>query len=121
MTVAYKSTRIPLKFSWSTLVQGRDTYIADNGKLKNAFSNYVETTYTLYDEESWSLGAYVGGAFSFRSEAHFYGGHPNVTNFGFVYDRNLRVLQSYDLPVSATVSWNPEQQYGSVQIAVNLF
>jgi hypothetical protein len=121
VSLGYEFSKIPLKFSWSTLVQGRDTYVTNDGDVKNAFSNYVEIAYTILDKKDWSLGAYVGGAFSFRNEAHFYGEHPNLTNIGLIYNKDVKVSKNFELPVSAMAMWNPEQQYGAIQVAVNFF
>lgn len=121
VTVAYELSKIPLKFSWSTLVQGRDTFTDDNAEVKNAFSNYVEIAYRVIEKENWSLGVYAGGAFSFRNEAHFYGDDPNFTNIGLIYNKDVKVLKDFSLPVSAMAMWNPEQEYGAIQVAVNFF
>lgn len=121
VTASYTFVKIPLKFSWSTLVQGRDLYVANDAEVKNAFSNYIELSYTILEQEDWSLGAYAGGAFSFLNEAHFYGDKPNFTNVGFIYNKNVKVLNEFRLPVSATAMWNPEQEYGAIQVAVTFF
>ncbi|WP_026752777.1 hypothetical protein [Sediminibacter sp. Hel_I_10] len=121
VTVGYQFQNVPLKLSWSTIVQGRDTYVNSSGELRNAFSNYVEASYKLIVKKDWSLSAYVGGAFSFQSESHFYGDNPNVTNLGLIYAKQVHVLKKFILPVSATAMWNPEQDYGAIQVAVTLF
>ncbi|MFI2744618.1 hypothetical protein ACG2LH_17925 [Zhouia sp. PK063] len=121
VTLAYQFKPIPLKLSWSTIVLGRDFYTNDAGELKQAFSNYVEASYTFLQKQDWSLGAFVGGVFSFTNEANFYGDHTNFTNIGFVYNKNVKVLKDYSLPFSATAMWNPEKDYGALQVAVNLF
>ena len=121
VTLGYKFKPVPLKLSWSTIVQGRDTYATDSGELRNAFSNYVEASYGLVQKKDWSLSAFVGGAFSFESEAHFYGDHPNVTNLGLIYAKEVTVLKKFTLPFAATAMWNPEQEYGAIEVAVTLF
>ncbi|HIB36610.1 hypothetical protein [Mesonia sp.] len=120
VSLSYSFKKTPLKVSWATIVQGRDTYVDDNGELKNAFSNYVEASYIILDKEDWSLAGFVGGAFSFLSDANFYGDHSTINNVGVIYNRDLKILE-YTLPVSATASWNPLQEYGAIQVAVNLF
>ena len=121
VTVGYEFDQLPLKLSWSTLVQGRDTYVNSAGQLRNAFSNYVEASYTVLEKKDWSLSLYAGGAFSFASEAHFYGDKPNFTNLGVVYAKEINVFNSYIIPASATAMWNPEQEYGAIQVALTLF
>lgn len=120
--LGYQFQQIPLKVSWSTIVQGRDTYTNDDGELKNAYSNYVEASYVVLDKNNWSLSLLAGGAFSFAStDAHFYGDDPGLTNLGVIYNRDLNIFDKYTLPVSATASWNPVQDYGAIQVAFNLF
>ncbi|GLB51776.1 hypothetical protein NBRC110019_08150 [Neptunitalea chrysea] len=124
VTLAHQFQKIPLKLSWSTIIQGRDTYMDENGELKNAFSNYVEASYTLRKETNWSLSAFVGGVFSFANdidESNFYGDKSSINNVGLVYNRDLNILDKVTLPVSATAMWNPLQKYGAMQVAVNLF
>lgn len=121
VSVAYAFQKIPLKISWSTIVLGRDTYTDDDGELKNAFSNYVELSYILKKEANWSLGAFVGGAFSFASDSNFYGDKSSLNNVGIIYNRDLNVFDKITIPVSGTAMWNPLQKYGAIQVAVNLF
>lgn len=122
VTLAYQFQKVPLKLSWSTIVQGRDTFINDDGQLRNAYSNYVEASYVILDKSNWSLSGLVGGSWSFApQEAHFYGDEPGITNVGFIYNRDLNIFDKFTLPVSATASWNPVQDYGAIQVAFNLF
>lgn len=121
LTAAYTFKGIPLKLSWSTILLGRDTYTNDAGELKNAFSNYVEASYVLTKKDNWSLSAFAGAAFSFISDTNFYGDKSTFNNVGFIYNRDLNVLDKVTIPVSATAMWNPLQKYGAMQIAVNLF
>ncbi|WP_167596096.1 hypothetical protein [Leeuwenhoekiella sp. ZYFB001] len=121
VTLGYEFKPIPLKLSWSTIVQGRDTYVASDGELKNAFSNYVEVSYGLIQKKDWSISAFVGGAFSFENEAHFYGDKPNLTNIGLIYAREVPVLKKFTIPMAATAMWNPEQEYGAIEVAITLF
>ena len=121
VTLGYQFKSVPLKLSWSTIVQGRDTYVTDSGNLRNAFSNYVEASYKLIQEKDWSISAFAGGAFSFKSESHFYGDKPNVTNLGVIYTKEVTVLKKFSLPFAATAMWNPEQEYGAIEVAVTLF
>ncbi|MCL6219726.1 hypothetical protein [Zunongwangia pacifica] len=120
--LAYQFQKVPLKLSWSTIVQGRDTYLNDDGQLRNAYSNYVEASYVILNESNWSLSGLVGGSWSFApQDAHFYGDEAGITNIGVIYNRELNVFDKFTLPVSATASWNPVQDYGAIQVAFNLF
>ncbi|SFU75119.1 hypothetical protein SAMN05216480_11934 [Pustulibacterium marinum] len=123
VSAAYTFKKIPLKLSWATIVLGRDFYENDNGELKNSFSHYVEGSYILTQKENWSLGVYAGFAFSATSDddTNFYGPKSGFNNIGVVYNRDLNVFDKITIPVSATAMWNTIQDYGAIQVAVNLF
>jgi hypothetical protein len=121
VSITHRLEQTPLQFSWSTIVQGRDTYINSNGDLRNAFTNYVEASYSIADGKNWNLSAYVGAAFSFVSDANFYGDETGFNNFGLSYTKDLKILDKYTIPLAATVMWNNLQDYGALQIAVDLF
>lgn len=121
VSVTYKLQPIPLQITWNTIVQGRDTYVNSNGELRNAFTNYVEASYIIADGKDWSLSAYVGASFSFVSDAHFYGNETGFNNIGLTYAKALNVLDTYTIPVTATAMWNSLQEYGALQVAVDVF
>jgi len=118
-TLSYQATP-SLGFKWGTIVLGRDTYTNPAGKIRNAFSNYAEADYRFFHHETINVHLFVGGAFSFVQKAHFYGSKPGIVNLGFKISNIFQVLE-YDLPVAATAMWNPEQQYGAMQLSVNIF
>lgn len=121
ITVGYQfQQNFPLSLSWSTIVQGRDTYINSAGVRKNAYSNYVALDYRLWKQENADLHLFVGGAFAFGRDEHFYGNKPNIVNTGLTFNRDL-VVFNYHLPTSATVMFNPEHKYGAIQLAINVF
>lgn len=118
-TLTYQATD-RLGLVWSTIVLGRDTFVDNNGEVKNAFSNYAEMNYAFIQDENLDLTAFVGGGFSFLNEAHFYGSTPNIVNVGLSASRAVELLGSL-VPVSATAMWNPEQKYGAMQLSIGLF
>lgn len=121
VSITYAFENFPLQTSWSTIVQGRDTYENSNGDLRNAFTNYLEASYIVADGKDWSLSLYIGAAFSLVSDSHFYGVKTGFNNYGATYSKSLKVFDKYSIPVSATAMWNNLQDYGALQVAVNLF
>ena len=121
LTAAYAFKNIPLSMSWSTILIGRDTYITDTGKHKNAFTNYLQLQGTVYKRKHSSLSLFVAAAFSFVSKDYHFYGDEFLNSFGVIYQKDVKVLNSFYLPVSATAMWNPDQEYGAIQLAVNLF
>jgi hypothetical protein len=73
------------------------------------------------DGKDWNLSVYGGAAFSFVSDAHFYGDETGFNNFGLTYTKDLKILDKYTLPVATTAMWNNLQDYGALQVAVDLF
>ncbi|SHE58089.1 hypothetical protein [Pedobacter caeni] len=120
--IAYKfDFKLPLTLSWNTIVAGRDTYVKNNGKLGNAYSNYVQLDQVLWqDEENSNLHVFAGGGFAFGREQNFYGNRPNVVNAGLTYNKDL-LLFKYRLPVSATAMFNPERKIGTLQLVASIF
>jgi hypothetical protein len=118
-TLSYQATD-RLGLVWSTILLGRDTFVDDNGEVKNAFSNYAEVNYNIINESNLNIKGFVGGGFSFLNEAHFYGSSPNVVNVGLSAARAVELFGT-PIPVSATAMWNPEQKYGAMQLSVGLF
>jgi hypothetical protein len=121
VTVGYQfKDPFPLSINWSTIVQGRDTYVKTNGDLANVYSNYVVLDYRLWKEKSTDLHIFAGGGFAFGREKNFYGSKPNIVNTGITINKDL-VAFNYHLPVSATAMVSPEHKYGAIQLVVNLF
>jgi hypothetical protein len=121
VTVGYQfKNPFPLSINWSTIVQGRDTYMKANGDLANVYSNYVVLDYRLWKEEDADLHVFAGGGFAFGRGKNFYGSKPNIVNAGLTINKDL-VVFNYHLPVAATAMVSPEHKYGAIQLVVNLF
>jgi len=118
-TLAFNATD-KLALSWSTILAGRDFYRDDNNEVKGSFSNFVEARYQALKVNQTTVGLFVGGAFSFQNEAHFYGSSPGIVNFGLTLAKEVNVLGGV-IPVSAMAMWNPEQNYGAMQIQIGIF
>lgn len=120
-TVGYQfKDSFPLSISWSTIVQGRDTYTRPDGTAGNRYSNYVSLDYKIWKEKDADLHIYVAGAFAFGYRQNFYGSEPNIVNTGLTYDKNLNIF-GYKLPISATAMVSPEHKYGTIQLIANIF
>lgn len=109
-----------LGFSWSTIVLGRDIYRTNSGDCRSCFSNYLEGRLKAYKGNNVDVNLFVGGAFSFRNEAHFYGAEPGVVNVGLGLSKTIDFMGT-QLPVSAMAMWNPELNHGAMQLQIGLF
>ncbi len=121
VTVGYQfKDAFPLSINWSTIVAGRDTHVKANGDLANNYSNYVVLDYKVWHQADMNLHVFVGGGFAFGRDQNFYGSKPNVINTGLTVNKDLVVL-GHHMPVAATAMFNPEQNYGAIQLIVNAF
>ncbi len=115
-----QNERFPLKMLWSLMVSGRDTYVDKRGKEKNRYSNYVALRMPVWKKENQCVALGIGGAFSFADPSNYYGEHADVTNVFVDYKSAIQVLK-YEMPLSIKTVWNPEHQYGALQVAFHLF
>ena len=119
--INYKFDKVPVQLDWSTIVLGRDTYRDSNGNLKNAFSNYAEVGYTLFQNKNSDLSLFVGAAFSFRTDTNFYGSRTGLSNIELSYSKTVYLFEKFNVPVSAKAMWNNLKGYGALEVGVNLF
>ena len=121
VTAGYQfGNAFPLSINWSTIVQGRDTYVKSNGNLANAYSNYVVLDYRLWKQGSSDLHIFAGGGFAFGRDQNFYGSKPNIVNSGLTFDKEL-VIFNYHMPIAATAMFSPEHKSGALQLIINVF
>jgi hypothetical protein len=107
-------------FMWSTLVAGRDTYINDNGRIRNNYSSYFEGRFKAYEANDMMLQLYAGAGFSFLSKQNFYANSGGLVNLGLTLSRKVELMGSV-LPVSATAMWNPQAKHGAMQLQIGIF
>jgi hypothetical protein len=121
VTIGYQfKTIIPFKLSWSTIIQGRDTYLNNQLELKNAYSNFVAIDVPILKNDKSSLHIFTAYAFSFLNKSNFYGARPNIVELGLGYEKKLSVF-NHNIPVGAKAMWNPEQGYGGIQFSAKIF
>lgn len=119
VTLAFQpSSRFSM--SWSSIVLGRDTFVNQNDEVQNAYSNYVQANMLAFEGKEVQVSLFVGGAFSLRNEAHFYGHKAGIVNTGLGLSKEVDILGTL-IPVSAMAMWNPLLQHGAMQIQIGLF
>lgn len=91
----YRLNQIPLKLSWNTMFAGADRYMNVNGKMKNAFSTYIEAAYS-FEVNKMGLDAVIGCS-PWKSTAQHTGGYPYATDGFAVVDISLRVTRSISI------------------------
>ncbi|WP_199269623.1 hypothetical protein [Formosa sp. L2A11] len=110
-------------FYLATIIGGGagDYEIQDNGELKNSWTQYLEVSSVVWENENSNLSLFVGGAWSFFTDKTFYTeGVGNIVNVGATFTKDCNVLK-YKLPVAVTGMWNPEQEKTVLQLDIALF
>lgn len=119
--------KFPLDVSIATILYGRDRSVIEirEGVPRRAdrdrFTTYVELGYPILRSKPVTLDFSIAGAFALSgSRDHFYGDKPNIVNINLKATRELEV-GPYLIPASATAMWNPERNFGALQVAFTLF
>jgi len=100
LDLAFHGTgQFPLKVLVATMVYGDDINPKTN---KNYYSTYVELGYTAEIEKN-SLDLFLG----FNIFESYYGDTFGVVNAGLTASRNLKITESFELPVQASIITNP--------------
>jgi hypothetical protein len=114
LNLDYRFNRVPLKLSWNTMFAGADKYMDVNGEMKNAYSTYIEATYSFEIAEI-GLDAVIGCS-PWRSMAQHTGGYPYATDGFAVVDISLRATRSisitdnYSFDVFGHIIINPAKE-----------
>mgnify|MGYP001230969547 FL=1 len=113
--------KFPLKISWATVVFGRDRGVKNEKQL---YSTYVSAEYPVLRHNIVNLDLGVAGAFALDKESgtskNFYGESAGIVNISLTASKVIKI-GSYKLPISVTPMWNPENNSGNIQVAINLF
>ena len=97
--IAYRiSDKVPLRLMWCTRTFGRDGYEDENGKLKRAYSTYIEARYDQPLPYDFTLSGVLG-----------------ITPWRSLYTGFKKEFAVVNLAVSTTKSWKVAE-YCSVQV-----
>lgn len=121
VSLAYTiSQKFPLTLGWATVVHGRDRGITNE---KNLYSTYVSASYPVLRDKFIDLELGIAGAFALDKEkgssANFYAKSAGIVNVNFVASKKLE-LGKYTLPVSVMGMWNPANNDGNIQVALDI-
>lgn len=103
----------PLTLSYSTMVWGNDRDA--NGDQR--FSNYLEAKYPI-ELSNASLNVFCGATLNDKSAA--YADAAGLVNVGVATTRTINVTESFKIPVTATVAFNPQKEAGFLILAIGL-
>lgn len=122
---SYKvSERFPLTLTWSTILFGRDRYNLYSADSKQRYSTYVAAGYRCFDRQQLTIDAAAGGTFTLNNykgdRSTFYSSRPGVIDLRVTATYNLRITDSYSLPLSATVMCNPVEDRAYFQLSAKV-
>lgn len=100
------SSKLPLSILWCTRFTGRDGYIADDGKLRRAWSSYLEVGYDFALPYQMTLAARVGMT-PWKSLYTGYQGDFAVTNIDLRLMREWALSPHCGLVVMGQLMLNP--------------
>ena len=92
----------PISLTAATFFAGSDDYDGDG---KNDYSTYFEVAYKT-NVSGIPLKMFVGGT----PQRGLYSDNANIVNIGFNATKSLKVSNSFEIPVSATLAVNPNSQ-----------
>ncbi len=100
------------------MLYGNDVSIDEKGESNQAYSTYIELGYALTDNTSLALGGLVtsdpGTAYAVSQEAGL-----NICNISLTTGKDIKVTDSFSLPVSGSVIVNPMTENVSFVAAVS--
>lgn len=101
---------IPISLMVATNVYGAD---AKKSNGDNMYSTYVELGYNFNISET-SCNAFLGFTpdrpDKDKGETGFYGESPGVVNLGITATKNIKISDSFSLPVSTSLITNPQAE-----------
>ena len=100
MNLAFNGTeQLPLNVLVATMVYGDDINTENN---KNYYSTYVELGYSTEIENN-TLDLFLG----FNMFESYYGDQFGIVNAGLTASRNLKLNETFEIPVQASIITNP--------------
>lgn len=114
------SQKIPLTLQVAANVYGADAKKKDGS---NQYSTYVEVGYNFKVKET-GCNAYLGFTptkpDTKLGETGFYGTGPGIINVGVTATRDIKITDSFTLPVNASLITNPQSENIFLVIGISL-
>jgi len=120
--LAYKGTeKFPLSVTAATLVYGADKKIdkIDAVSLDTTYTN----NYSTYVELGYSFtvnGTRIDPFLGFTAGEGLYGESAGITNFGLTGFRTLKISDKFDLPMKASIIFNPQASRAYFVLGITL-
>lgn len=105
------SEKFPLQLTLGTFFYGND--MDPNGK--NYYSTYMEAAYPFTIGKQ-SLNVFLGGT----PAEGLYATKPSIMNFGVSLSRSINITEKFSIPVTGSLSFNPESDDVFLVVSFNL-
>ncbi|GHU95855.1 hypothetical protein FACS1894156_6090 [Bacteroidia bacterium] len=107
--------KFPLKLAWNTFFAGNDYKVDDEGKAKRAFSSYVEASFpftiqSVAFEAALGIRPFESPAYEQANPPDNYGTDFAVTNISLKASKDIKITDSFTLPVFTQVIFNPNSE-----------
>lgn len=100
--------KFPISLAWYTMFWGSDKKVSNKGKIKNAYSSYLELNYP-FTVKTVELNA-TFGASPFQSPGNYCNGGFAVTNVSLKATKTIRFTENFNLPVFTQAVWSPSRE-----------
>ncbi len=123
VNLIYSFPTFPLSLSWNTMVAGNDQYLNNNGKLKQAFSTYVEAAYA-FSVKDINLDVALGAS-PWNSRTQYTTGYTYATNNFAVVNislkaaKDIQITENYSLGVFGQLVFNPAKDDAFFVFGIN--
>jgi len=114
--------KVPLQVLFSLFFYGEDKTKGEDGLYgsgnKNNYSTYFELAYTFdISPIGVELEPFIGGT---SSGGSWYGPYGGIINVGLFARKDIRITQSYSLPVEIALITNPQSQSAFLVFGITL-
>ena len=109
--LSYSFDPFPLTIGWNTIIAGNDKFFDKNGKLKRAFSTYIEVSYS-FQVKDVQLDAAVGAS-PWKSNTLYTGEGTDrfaVINLSLMASKDIKINDKYSLGIFGQLIFNPAKE-----------
>lgn len=109
--------KLPLSIGWYTMFAGADKKVNGNGCLEQNYSSYAELNYP-FEIKGVDLNV-TCGLVPYKSALYMTNGFA-VTNLALKASKEIKIVDSFSLPIFTHVIWNPCVEDAHIVFGVTL-
>jgi hypothetical protein len=114
-SLKYTFDSFPLTLGWNTIIAGDDKYSDKNGRMKRAFSTYLEATYAFQIKDvnlETAVGASPWKSYTLYN-SYFDGGKTDgfaVINLSLMASKDIKINDKYSRGIFGQLIFNPAKE-----------